>query len=74
VLVDIQVPVAPEDRYKTAFSTPDGHFGYKRMRSGLKPTPSAFQRMTNNVLSEFMGTKCLVYMDDILIMGETLNI
>jgi hypothetical protein len=29
--------------------------------------------MMNNVLSELIGDRCLVYMDDILIIGETLK-
>jgi hypothetical protein len=62
-----------EDRCKTAFSTADGHFEYKRMPFGLKSAPSTFQRMMNNVLSELIGNRCLVYMDDILIIGETLK-
>jgi hypothetical protein len=69
----LQVPVAPEDRCKTAFSTSDGHFEYKRMPFGLKSAPSTFQRMMNNILSELIGNRCLVYMDDILVMGETLK-
>jgi hypothetical protein len=66
----LQVPIAEEDRCKTAFSTADGHFLYKRMQFGEKSAPSTFQRMMNNVLSELTGNKCLVYMDDILIIGE----
>jgi hypothetical protein len=69
----LQVPIAEEDRCKTAFSTADGHFEYKRMPFGLKSAPSTFQRMMNNVLSELIGNRCLVYMDDILIIGEILT-
>jgi hypothetical protein len=29
--------------------------------------------MMNNILSELIGNRCLFYMDDILIIGETLN-
>jgi hypothetical protein len=69
----LQVPIAKEDRHKTAFSTANGHFEFKRMPFGLKSAPSTFQRMMNNVLSELIGDRCLVYMDDILIIGETLK-
>ncbi|PNF41072.1 hypothetical protein B7P43_G06245 [Cryptotermes secundus] len=69
----LQVPIAEEDRHKTAFSTANGHFEFKRMPFGLKSAPSTFQRMMNDVLSEVIGTRCLVYMDDILIIGETLR-
>jgi hypothetical protein len=69
----LQVSIAKEDRHKTAFSTANGHIEFKRMPFGLKSAPSTFQRMINNVLSELIGDRCLVYMDDILIIGETLN-
>ncbi len=38
-----QVPMAPESRAITAFSTPQGHFHYKRMPFGLKSAPITFQ-------------------------------
>ncbi|PNF38366.1 hypothetical protein B7P43_G08976, partial [Cryptotermes secundus] len=68
----LQVPIAEEDRCKTAFSTANGHFEFKRMPFGLKSAPSTFQRMMN-VLSELIGEKSLVYMDDVLIAAETLR-
>jgi hypothetical protein len=69
----LQVPIAAEDRHKTAFSTADGHFEYLRMPFGLKSAPSTFQSLMNNILSELIGNRCLVYVDDILILGETLK-
>jgi hypothetical protein len=47
-----QILIAPEDRYKTAFSTPTGHFEYVRMPFGLKAAPARFQRMMNSVMRE----------------------
>jgi hypothetical protein len=69
----LQVPISEADRHKTAFSTADGHFEYTRMPFGLKAAPSTFQRMMNSVLSELIGNRCIVYVDDILVLGETLN-
>jgi hypothetical protein len=69
----LQVPIAPEDRCKTAFSSVDGHYEYKRMPFMLKSVPSTFKHMVNNVLSELIGNGRLAYMDDILIIGETLK-
>jgi hypothetical protein len=69
----LQVPIAEEDRHKTAFSTSQGHFEFKRMPFGLKSAPSTFQRMMNTILVELIGNRCLVYMDDILILGEILD-
>jgi len=47
-----QVPLAEEDRAKTAFSTPTSHYEYLWMPFGLKSAPSTFQRLMNSV---FMG-------------------
>jgi hypothetical protein len=42
------------------------------MPLGLKAAPATFQRMMNSVLRELIGDRCFVYMDDVLILGETL--
>jgi len=66
-----QVPLAEEDRPKTAFSTPTCHYEYLRMPFGLKSAPSTFQRLMNNVLMGLMGTRFFVYLDDVIIFRET---
>ena len=67
-----QIPVREEDRPKTAFSTGYGHFEYKSMPFGLKGAPATFQRLST-VLSGIQGINCLVYLDDIIVFGETLR-
>jgi hypothetical protein len=47
----LQVPVKPEDQPKTAFSTREGHFEYRRMPFGLKVAPATFQILMTTVLS-----------------------
>jgi len=69
-----QIPVRVEDRLKTAFSTNYGHFEYKSMPFGLKGAPATFQRLMSTVLSRMQGLKCLVYLDDIIVFGETLQV
>jgi hypothetical protein len=46
----LQVPVKFEDQPKTAFSTSQGHYEYKRMPFDLKDAPSTFQTLMNSVL------------------------
>lgn len=53
---------------KTAFSCNHGHFEHKRMCFGLKNAPAAFQRFLNHILTGLNGVKCLVYLDDIIIV------
>jgi len=68
-----QVPLAEEDRAKTAFSTPTGHHEYLRFLFGLKSVPRNFQRLMNGVFMGLIGTRCFVYLDDDIIFGETLQ-
>lgn len=68
-----QVPVRKEDQPKTAFSTREGHFQYRRMPFGLKGAPATFQRLMTTVLSGIQGIKCLVYLDDVVVFGENLS-
>lgn len=42
------------DREKTAFSTPLGHFHFKRMAFGLKGGPATFQRLMDQTLKELL--------------------
>ena len=67
-----QIELMEEDREKTAFSTKEGHWAYKRLPFGLKTAPSTFQRMINNVLCGLTGTRCFVFLDDIVIYAKSL--
>ena len=68
-----QVPIDPRDAAKTAFSTPKGHFEFTRMPMGLKNSPSTFQRLMNTVLFEIGDVKAFVYLDDIIVFGDTIE-
>ena len=58
---------------KTAFNTDKGHFEFKRMPFGLKNAPATFQRLINFVLRDYINKICLVYLDDIIILGTSLQ-
>lgn len=68
-----QIEVEKFDRQKTAFSTDKGHFEFIRMPFGLKNAPATFQRAMNNILGDLVGRCCLVYLDDIIIFGSSLQ-
>ena len=69
-----QVPVHPDSKHKTAFVIPGGgHFHFKRMAFGLTNAVPTFQRLMMNVLSSLIGKKCLVYLDDVLVLGRSLE-
>ena len=68
-----QVEVDEKDREKTAFATPDGLFEFTRMPFGLCNAPATFQRLMDLVLGGLQWNNCLVYLDDILIIGKTFD-
>lgn len=68
-----QIPLDPDSRAKTAFSTPKGHFQYTRMPMGIANGPPAFQRAMDTVLSGLQGAGLFVYMDDVVLYGKTLE-
>ena len=68
-----QLPIAEDDRWKTAFLTQRGLYQYKRMPFGLKNVPLQFQCFMDSVLGSLRWTSALVYIDDILVFSDTLE-
>ncbi len=65
-----QVPLAPESREVTAFSTPRGHFEWLRMPFGMKSAPITFQRLINTLFSDILGKHIHAYLDDLIICSK----
>lgn len=68
-----QIPMDDNDAYKTAFSTPHGHYEFTRMPFGLKNAPATFQRLMDQILTGLQGNELFVYMDDIVIYASSLR-
>lgn len=66
-----QVLVDARDRHKTAFSTPMGSFQFIRCPFGARNSCATFQAEMNRIFSEGLFTRCVVYVDDILVFGST---
>ena len=66
-----RVEVEEEDREKTAFCTPNGLFEFKVTPFGLCNGPATFQRLMDLVLAGLQMSHCLVYVDDVIIMGRS---
>ena len=58
---------------KTAFITKYGLFEYTRMPFGLCAAPSTFERCMELVLRGLQWETLLIYLDDVIIHGETMS-
>ena len=65
-----QVPIAEEDRDKTAFTSHMGTYRYLRMPFGLRNAPATFQRALDIILSGVRWKMCFVYIDDIIVFSK----
>ena len=63
-----QVQLEESSREKTAFTTQ-----FRVMLFGLCNMPATFQRLIECVLAGLVAKCCLVYLDDILVVGSTLE-
>lgn len=68
-----QIPMSHEARKYTAFRTPRGLKQFKVMPFGLKNAPATFQRMMEEILGNLHWQGVLVYLDDVLIHGQTFD-
>jgi hypothetical protein len=68
-----QVKIEKEDCQKTAFFTGNRLMQFTCMPQGYKNSPAIFQRCMSIVLQDLLGLCCLVYIDDILVFGKTID-
>ncbi|KAL7648346.1 UNVERIFIED_CONTAM: hypothetical protein RMT77_000252 [Armadillidium vulgare] len=68
-----QVAMDPNSIEKTAFSTPFGQYEYLKMPFGVKNGPATFQRGMMIALAGLPWNKVMVYLDDIIVLGNDFN-
>lgn len=66
-----QIKMNENDIAKTAFRTHRGLYEFLVMPFGLKTAPATFQRTMEQIIGDLRWKGVLVYLDDILIHGET---
>ncbi len=63
-----QLDIDENDREKTAFTLPMGHYEYCKVPLGLINSPKFFQRVMQEILDGIKNIR--IFMDDILIFGK----
>ena len=66
-----QIKMDDADVEKTAFASHVGLYEFLKMPYGLTNAPATFQCLMERVLKGFIGTKCLLYLDDVIVYGNT---
>lgn len=66
-----QVELEPSDREKTAFTIGSGLWQFTVMPFGLCYAPATFERLMETVLRGLSWKTCLVYLDDIIVVGKS---
>lgn len=69
----MQICINENDIAKTAFTVQSGFYEFTRMPFGLCNAPAAFQRTMDYVLAGLKYNACLVYLDDIIIFGRSVD-
>ena len=67
-----QVQISEADKYKTAFTTPFGHYEWNVMSFGLKNALSEFQNIMNDIFNSFSHFT-IVYIDDVLVYSKYID-
>ena len=65
-----QVPVAEEDRPKTAFVTPSGLYQFRVLPFGLSGAPESFQHLMDQLTANCQGFAS-AHLDDLVIFSDT---
>jgi len=67
-----QIQITEQDRYKTAFTVPFGHYEWNVMPFGLKNAPSEFQNIMNDIFTPYISF-IIVYIDDVLVFSKSID-
>ena len=67
-----QIELDEQHKERTAFTVgPLGFYQYDRLPFGLCNAPATYQRMMEQVLDDLNNTVCYIYLDDVIIVGNS---
>ena len=66
-----QVAMEEADKPKSAFTTHKGLFQFNAMPFGVTNGPATFERLMELILCGLQWERCLVYLDDVIVLGKT---
>ena len=66
-----QIPIAENDKEKTAFRTQSGLWEINRIPFGLNGAPATFCRMMNSILGHMSPIQLVLYMDYLCIFSDS---
>ena len=65
-----QLPIREEDKHKTAFTTPFGHYEYNFMPMGLSSAGASYQRMMTTIFEDTNDEFTNCYLDDLIVFSK----
>lgn len=65
-----QIPLSPETKHKTGFTTCHGNYQFSRLPFGLCNAPASYQSVMTSVLNGLNFQIALVYVDDVIIFSK----
>ena len=68
-----QIPLDPQSREITGFSTSQGHYEFLRCPMGLRNSPLTCQRLINSIFQGFIGNGLFVYLDDLILVSRDVD-
>lgn len=68
-----QIPLRPENRDMTTFSSPFGSFRFKVLPQGLNASPEVFCKLSDKILAPITDLKISNYIDDYCVGSESIS-
>lgn len=67
------IPMSGNSADLASFKTQFGQFAPTVMPMGLATAPAIYQRFINHILQDLIGVCCYAYLDDVIVVGNTLE-